>query len=95
MERRRYLQSHKKYESVPCQSHSKRSAEGLGVTSGEALSILKSLDLIFLDKGTIEVSKKRQVVFSMPRMVIDVDKTRRQIGKHEAIQSGEGGYRHC
>lgn len=89
------MQRHKKYESVPCQSHSKRSAEGLGVTSGEALNILKSLDLIFLERGTTEVSNKRQVVFSMSRMVIDVDKTRSQKCKHEAIQSGEGGYRHC
>lgn len=89
------MQRHKKYESVPCRSHSKRSAEGLGVTSGEALSILKSLDLIFLERGTIKVSKKRQVVFSMPRMLIDVDKTRSQKCKREAIQSGEGEYRHC
>lgn len=89
------MQRHKKYESVSCQSHSKRLAEGLGVTSGEALSILKSLDLILLERGPIEVSKKRQVVFSMPRMLIDVDKTRSQKCKHEAIQSGEGEYRHC
>lgn len=59
------------------------------------MSVSKSLGLIFLEKGTIEGSKKRQVVFSMPRMVIDVDKTRSQKCKHEVIQSGEGGYRHC
>lgn len=62
-----------------------RSAEGIGVTSGRALSTLfKSI----LENAAIMVSRQKWVVLWVPRMMVNVDKARSQKCKYEAIPAG-------